>query len=389
MPNPLATDLRPIDIPLTSLFLDPNNPRFVGSEWTYIPDADAVKPEFQEDISARLFSDHDVDKLKLIMEHNGYLPIDRVVVRKIADEKYIALEGNRRICAAKSIKGFSDSGHELSRSIMETFKIIPCLLYEGSHTGADASWVFQGLRHISGISEWPAFNKAKLIVDQMESQGLSFTEVGKGFGLSAFGAAQWVRGYYAFQQAKDETEFGRYIDENIYPFFQELFGRSSIALKEWLKWSEDDKRFNDAANLNEFVSWFYPVARDHDEEDFNQEPTKKDVGEAWSRRRVSKRDDLRSIAYLIHKSPKNWMDFRSGTDIEKSYNRAVLDELEQDREDERNTVEKFFHALQEADKQLQNTPLSILSDAEHVEKLKTIIFSIQTTQRRLEDYYNK
>jgi hypothetical protein len=389
MPNPLAANLRAIDIPLTHLFLDPNNPRFVGSEWVYVPDYDAITADVQEDISTRLFLDHEVDKLKLIMEHNGYLPIDRVVVRRISDSQYIALEGNRRICAAKSINGFSDSGDKLPNEIMETFKVIPCLLYEGLDADVNASWVFQGLRHISGIAEWPAFNKAKLIVDQMENQSLTFTEVGKGFGLSAFGAAQWVRGYYAFQQAKDDTEFGRYIDENIYPFFQELFGRSSIPLKEWLKWNEDEKKFNDTANLNEFTSWFYPVALEESEESINREPSKKQIEEAWRRRRVSKRDDLRNIAYLINKSPKNWMDFRSGSDIEKSYNRAVLDELEQDREDERNTVEKFFHAIQEADKQLQNTPLSVLSDTAHIEKLRKIIESMDLTTKKLLNYVDK
>ncbi len=389
MRGPLAVDLRSIEVPLCQLFLDPNNPRFVGSEWIYIPDDDAIRNDIQETTSDRLFSDHGVDKLKSIMEYNGYLPIDRVVVRQIAGDKFIVLEGNRRICAAKSINGFSDSGDPLPDAIVDTFKTIPCLLYEGANEGGDASWIFQGLRHISGISEWPAFNKAKLIVEQMESRDLTFTEVGKGFGLSAFGAAQWVRGYYAFQQAKDETEFGRYIDEKIYPFFQELFGRSSIALKEWLRWSEDDKKFLDAANLNEFVSWFYPVEFAEDGDGIDREPSKAEVSEAWSRRRISTRDDLRSITYLIQKSSKNWMEFRSGTDIDKSYNRALLDELENDREEEKNAVEKFFSVLHEADKQLQNTPLSVLSDDGNKERLNVILESLRQTEEKIRGFLQK
>ncbi|MBK4216148.1 hypothetical protein JJJ17_09440 [Paracoccus caeni] len=389
MRGPLAVDLRSIEVPLSQLFLDPNNPRFVGSEWVYISDDDAVKSDIQESTSDRLFSEHDVDKLKSIMEYNGYLPIDRVVVRKISEDAYIVLEGNRRICAAKSINGHSDSGDPLPVAIVETFKKIPCLLYEGANEDGDASWIFQGLRHISGISEWPAFNKAKLIVEQMESRELSFTEVGKGFGLSAFGAAQWVRGYYAFQQAKDETEFGRYIDEKIYPFFQELFGRSSIALKEWLRWSEDEKKFQDAANLNEFVSWFYPVERAEDDDGVDREPSKAEVNEAWGRRRISKRDDLRSVTYLIQKSSKNWMEFRSGTDIDKSYNRALLDELEHDRDEEKNAVEKFFSILDEADKQLRDTPLSVLSDDGNKERLNVILASLRQTEEKIRGLLNK
>ena len=34
---------------------------------------------------------------------NGFLPIDRVIVKKFAENKYVVLEGNRRICAAKNI----------------------------------------------------------------------------------------------------------------------------------------------------------------------------------------------------------------------------------------------------------------------------------------------
>ncbi|MDG3041216.1 ParB N-terminal domain-containing protein [Roseicyclus marinus] len=386
MRGPLAVDLRSIEVPLSDLFLDPNNPRFVGSEWVYIPDHDAIREDIQKTTSERLFSDHEVDKLKSIMEYNGYLPIDRVVVRQISDSQFIVLEGNRRICAAKSINGFSDTGDQLPSAILDSFKLIPCLLYEGANEASDASWIFQGLRHISGISEWPAFNKAKLIVEQMESRDLTFTEVGKGFGLSAFGAAQWVRGYYAFQQAKDETEFGRYIDEKIYPFFQELFGRSSIALKEWLRWSEDDKKFLDAANLNEFVSWFYPVELAEDGDGVDREPSKAEVSEAWSRRRISKRDDLRSITYLIQKSSKNWMEFRSGTDIDKSYNRALLDELEHDRDEDKNAVEKFFSVLHEADKQLQNTPLSVLSDDANKKRLNDILESLRQTEEKIRGF---
>lgn len=38
----LAAHLTPIDVPLEKRFLDPNNPRFVGSDWTFIPDDEAI-----------------------------------------------------------------------------------------------------------------------------------------------------------------------------------------------------------------------------------------------------------------------------------------------------------------------------------------------------------
>lgn len=387
MTTPLTHELTPITISLTNLYLDPNNPRFVGSDWIFIPDDQAVGADAQDTASQRLIEHHDVDKLKSVMEYHGYLPIDRVVVRRAFPDKYIVLEGNRRICAAKLITGYTDSGAKISPEIMDTFKEIPCLLYEGSVENVDVAWIFQGLRHISGISEWPAFNKAKLLVEQMDSQGLTFTEVGRSFGLSAFGAAQWVRGFYAFQQAKEETEFGRYIDEQMYPFFQELFGRSSIALKEWMQWGEDDRKFGNLANLNEFVAWFFPVKSEQDSDDgegvIEREPTRAEVMASWERRRVSKRDDLRNIAYLIHKSPKDWMEFRSGLPLEKAYNRAVLAEIEKTRDDETSAVDRFFATIREADRQLQNTPLSVLADKKHLAELMEVLKSIGETEKKL------
>lgn len=370
----LAPFLEPIVVPLRILYLDPNNPRFVGSEWTYIPDSVATSEATQASTAARLLAHHDVKKLQLIIEANGFLPIDRVVVRKIDDEKYVILEGNRRICAAKQINGFSDDGTALPEDVMATLQSIQCLLYTGADDGNKAAWIFQGLRHISGISEWPAFNKAKLLVDEMEKGDISFTEVGKRFGLSAFGAAQWVRGYYAFRQAKQETEYGEFVDERLYPYFQEVFGRSSIALKDWLSWDDEDKSFGDQANLNEFVGWFFPIARqaqDEDEEDggVNKEPTAAELAEAWNRRRIDKRDDLRNISYLITKAPKQWMEFRSGEELEKVYSRAVLNEIERSLDDEEDVAQRLFKYVDETTKLLESTPFSILSKEERRDSL--------------------
>ena len=97
--NALTTNLTPVEVRLEDLFLDPNIPRFVGSEWTYVPDDEAVETAAQTRATRRLIENHEVDKLRQIMEANGFLPIDRVVVRAVADGKYIVLEGNRRICA--------------------------------------------------------------------------------------------------------------------------------------------------------------------------------------------------------------------------------------------------------------------------------------------------
>jgi hypothetical protein len=206
----------------------------------------------------------------------------------------------------------------------------------------------------------------------MEKNGISFTDAGRRFGLSAFGAAQWVRGYYAFKQAKAETEFGGFIDERMYPYFQEIFGRSSIALKEWLGWDDEKKKFSDQANLNEFMGWFFPVDReepDEAEDGLTREPTEAELTEAWERRWITKRDDLRNIAYLITKAPKEWMKFRSGDKLDKVYSSALLSEMEKTAEDDRDAASKLFEYVSETTKLLEATPFSILASEERRNKL--------------------
>jgi hypothetical protein len=67
--DPIFQDLRQTTLPLSAIFLDPNNPRFVGSEWQYVPDWSIEAA--QEAIRLRLVADFDVDKLRMNMEVNG------------------------------------------------------------------------------------------------------------------------------------------------------------------------------------------------------------------------------------------------------------------------------------------------------------------------------
>src|SRR3954463_16465931 len=100
---PLFKELQPVALPLTSIFLDPNNPRFVGSNWNYVDNNDIDRAINQDKARDILIEKFEVEKLRSNMEVNGYLPVDRVIVREFKPEKYVVLEGNRRICAAKLI----------------------------------------------------------------------------------------------------------------------------------------------------------------------------------------------------------------------------------------------------------------------------------------------
>lgn len=366
--NSLFQFLRAIDLPLDQIYLDPNNPRFTQSDWSYIPEDKWSDEEVQEAAQRRLLADFEVDKLRMNMEVNGYLPIDRVIVSEFQENKYVVLEGNRRICAAKLVGPLAVDGSMVSAAVQESVKIIPCLLYTG--TDSKASWIFQGLRHISGISEWSAFNKAKLLVEQMEKEEISLTEVGRRFGLTAHGAGQWVRGYNAFSQARMSSDYINEVDEKAYPYFQELFGRSSAAVREWLEWDEDKYEFNNKLNLDEFISWLYP----RPDADQAGGPSKK--GD-FERRRIARRDDIRQIAELIKSDKDLFEQFRGGAQLENCYSLALSRKFEEESKKNQDVLHDLFDALSVCEAALRNVPFRAMKDADTREKIINELVKIE------------
>lgn len=176
--NTLNKELVDAKITLDEIYLDPNNPRFTSLKWDDIPDQQISDASIQATTKRKLEEEFSIYKLVDNIQINGFLPIDRVIVKKFAENKYVVLEGNRRICAAKNIMElYKGNPEQVEESVVDSLKEISCLIYTGSER--QPSWVFQGLRHIIGIQEWPAYNKARLLVQLMEDENLSLTEVEK------------------------------------------------------------------------------------------------------------------------------------------------------------------------------------------------------------------
>lgn len=156
----------------------------------------------------------------------------------------------------------------------------------------------------------------------MEQEHISLTEAGKRFGLTPFGAGQWVRGYYAFKQAREASDYIREVDERAYPYFQELFSRSSAAVREWMQWNEDESKFDSTQILNEFVGWLYPCPT----EDEGSE-----VRGTFDKQRLRTRDDVRLVAHLLKSSEPFFQQFRNGHDLGATYTMATAEVTSKNR----------------------------------------------------------
>lgn len=303
-------------IALEKIYLDPNNPRFTSFKWDDISVDQISDSNIQKTTKDKLEKEFSINKLVDNIQINGFLPIDRIVVKQLNDEEYVVLEGNRRICAAKVIMEMYNNNNALvDEAVIGSLKEINCLVYTGSDT--QAAWIFQGLRHIIGVQEWPAYNKAKLLVQLMENEDLSLTEVGKKFGLSGYGAGQWVRGYYAFMQAAEDSDYTQEIDERAYPYLQEIFSRSNPVFKDWLQWNDTEYKFEDNLKFNEFLSWLYP----RDEENGLDG---KEVQGNWDNRLIKRSNDIRVVSFLLREDINEFEMFRADGDLQRAHNAANM-----------------------------------------------------------------
>ena len=378
---PIFQELISLDINLEQIYLDPNNPRFVNMSWDKISKDSFDDLSIQTEVKAKLINEFAVNKLVLNMEVNGYLPIDRVIVQEFKEGKYVVLEGNRRICAAKILKEKYESNHELvDDEIVKSLETIPCLVYTGSDS--QASWIFQGLRHIIGVQEWSSFNKAKLLVTLMEDEGLNLTQVGKRFGLSPFGAGQWARGFYAFKQAKDESDYSKEVDERAYPYFQEIFNRANAPVREWLEWNDSEKKFDNELNFNEFLGWLYP----RDEEEISEDLDESDILGDWTKRKIRNSRDIRLISYLLRNSSSDFEYFRTEGNLEKAYSRALQKKYEEESKKKSNPVHDLYQSLDNCIKSLDNIPFKILKDPDEKEKLMEKLDRLNRIIEELKDF---
>lgn len=365
----LSQDLTPAELDLDQLYLDPNNPRLVSISHVTTSDKEALSDGVQSSLRAEIKRHFSIGGLMDSMEISGYLPIDRVVVRAVLEDAYIVLEGNRRIAAAKELYDRHQDGRsELDPEVLESLSSVPVLVYTG--TDPKAAWIFQGIRHISGVKDWPAYNKARLLVEQMEENDLNFTEAGRAFGLTSHQAGQYVRGYYAFSVAADHPDFNEDVDERLFPYLQELFGRSNIPLREWLGWDDASHTFADEQAFHELLEWFYVKVDDNGEFD-------PDAPAEWDSRRVPRAIDLREISELASDFPDEFVAFRRGTPLSTAVARARARQ-----EQEAETSEEVLSELEEMRDFLSRLPVIQLQDSPIAVRVSEMLKSIEVTAGR-------
>jgi len=170
------------------LYLDPKNPRIGRAKRRENPS--------QEDL-LRVMSTWTLEELvDSFLNAGGFWTQDAlIVVSEPIDgtQRRVVVEGNRRLAALKLMKAaIRREGHippviqermaeaELSEDD-DLFEKIPYLLAD-QRSDVDA---YLGFRHVTGIIQWAPAEKAEFITKLIETQNLSYKEVGRQIGSRA------------------------------------------------------------------------------------------------------------------------------------------------------------------------------------------------------------
>lgn len=268
----LSQFLSPISLSLNQLLLDPNNPRFseLGEELNTIPEQRFSEEKIQNSTKEKMKSpSFDVAELKDTIKTVGFLPMDRIVVRKWKGktgdniDRYVVLEGNRRVTALKWLIDLHESGKEtFTEAQLDNFQKIDGLLIDDIVAPETASLILPGLRHVSGVKEWGPYQKAKA-VHALRKSGLNPQEAAQSLGLSTRAANQSYRCFLALEQMKADEEYGEFAIPKMYSYFEEAFKRPEV--KAWLEWDDMKEEFTSKENLKEFYSWMVPTPDEEDD----------------------------------------------------------------------------------------------------------------------------
>jgi hypothetical protein len=303
---------RPVAV--EDLLLDPRNPRFP------VPlkagEARFAEAKIQER-AAEYIDGIGIDDLMASIGTYGFVPTDPIVVRPLkGQKKYVVLEGNRRVATLKAlVEANETSTAVLEAHVLSSIKNLEVLVYEGKDE--NIAWILQGLRHMTGIKEWPPLQQAEFLakIEKQLSSGKrqpSIPAIAKEAGVSVAKASRLLNAYYALKQAQEDDEYGSSSElPNKFSVFAEGVSRST-SLEGWLDWNAKKRRIGNKANLKKLLSWVLPNEK----------------GEV----RITRAIDVRDVLSQVVADPKLLARFEAGsldidqarTEIEKSKPRPAV-----------------------------------------------------------------
>lgn len=288
--------------PISSLLLDPKNPRL------------ALEPNATPDtILKRMYIDEALEELASSFARNGYFWEEPLVVVPAEEhEKFIVVEGNRRLAALKlltdgglrkklGVTGFPD----LSPAREAELQSVPTVTY----TKREYVVPYLGFRHITGVKKWEPFAKARYVAGLIES-GIPIPQIEESIGDEARTVKKLYQTFVVFGQIADDLSMDTKEVRSNFSLLEVTLGQQPIKdllgvprelPKEVTKTVVPKENL---ASLKEVISWVYG------------DPATGELRVITDSRQISKR----LAPVIANKESREYL--RSTRDLEGAYERS-------------------------------------------------------------------
>ena len=256
-----------LTLSLSSLYLDPNNYRFIDhSDYRPVSQERVFDDEVQRQTRMFILGDksENVGDLVASFTQNGWLDVEPIHVKRISERRFLVVEGNRRVSTLKFLQGrYQSSTGQLGKLDPAIFSSIPCVLYE--ETDEVHHLVVMGLHHISGKKRWPPINQARLMRMLRDFHRQPPEQVCASLGVSRREFNLSLR-TLALCDAYRVSDYGDQFTSEMFNMFREVL--RAPTLRTWLRWDDYQEAAQEKRNLDRLFSWVSKeIDSDDDDED--------------------------------------------------------------------------------------------------------------------------
>lgn len=259
-----------VDIEPQFLLLDPQNLRLLERANGGIHGVN-VKLIGQKSVQDKLFKTilddrvFDVKSLETSITYNGFLRHERLIVARYDGEKFLVLEGNRRLTAVRALlDGAKFAG--LLAKVRQSLKTLPCFVLKGPVIGGSgklldqyrrASEIYIGMRHLMGAKSWEPASRYEFQARLILEEGWSPSDVADRFGRDKSEVLRDLKAHHLYRDFRDFERKNNVAHALTYNAFAEAARAPSVM--KWLGWSNEKMRV--VAKDREHSFFHYLISR--------------------------------------------------------------------------------------------------------------------------------
>lgn len=246
---------------LKNLFLDPNNYRFIDNENHKHVEEELILDAQVQKRTRNFIEGKGLENIRDLIasfKANGFLDVDIIQVRDIGENKYLVLEGNRRITALKNLQESYENGFDIGNLDPSIFRSVPFEIHNKEES--EKHLIVMGLKHISGNKKWSTYNQSKLLYDFLlpyevlsrEEYVNKENELVNSLGITKHRLRSMLRVYNLIQAYK-MSDYSDQFTPAMVGIFEEIMKKPVI--KNWLDWNDSGYFANNIINLERLFSW--------------------------------------------------------------------------------------------------------------------------------------